>query len=945
MHRCLFEEAADGIIIADAVTARMWEVNPRAEELTGYKRAELLQMTLGDLIAPESLAEQRLRWGVLREDVVIFAERLIRRKDGSVFVGELSGRRSEGRVIGLLRDISQRKKLEADLGVSEARYRSAVRVAPDAIAEVDTGGRLQMVSPATLQLFGCEHEQQLLGETLLALVAPAERGRALALCERYMSGARASHSAEPLWLKRLNGELVLCEVSAAPVQNEAGALVSHALFARDITERSRAEAKIRQLSRLYALLSHVNQAVIRSRERQDLFQTVCDVAVEHGGFRMAWIGMVDEGTQRLVPVAHAGHEDDYLTGLLVNLNDPRTGRGPAATALRQGGLAVCDDIAADDAMAAWREAALERGYRTVASVALRVKGRSVATLNVYGDRVGFFSADEQRLMQELGDDISAALAFMEAQADRLHAESALRASEERFRSLVQNSMDGIAMYGAEGAIHYLSPAVSRILGYAPAELLGGNVYDLLHVDDREQMRADFALLLQAQGASMQRDRRYRHKDGSYRFIESVASNLLHVPSVGAIVDNFRDITERRRAAEERQRLLAELNHTQKLDSIGRLAGGVAHDFNNMLAVILGSVELALNDLRTPWQVQGFLREIRDAATRSADLTKQLLTFARKLPAAPKVIDVNAVVEGALKLLRRLIGENVSLVWKPGSNIWQIEMDPTRLGQVLTNLTVNARDAIGGVGVATIETSNCAVDAAYCIRHANVVLGDYVKLSVSDTGAGMPAEVQTHMFEPFFTTKRPGRGTGLGLATVYGIVKQYGGFIQVQSAPGQGSRFDIYLPRHNAKPELPRTAQRALGAPAPGSAMILVVEDEPQVLLLVTTLLQNLGYGVVSAPTPQAALELVRARSDAGEPAPDLVLTDVVMPGMNGVELTRALRALHPGLRSIFMSGYLADAKANLAGDSSIILYKPFTLKTLAESVHAVLSGPLHAADG
>jgi PAS domain S-box-containing protein len=809
MHRCLFEEAADGIIIADAVSSRLLEVNGRAEELTGYKRAELLAMSISDLIAAESLAEQRLRWGVLREDRVIFAERLIRRKDGSVFLGELSGRKlSDGKVVGLLRDLSPRKQLEATN---------------------------------------------------------------------------------------------------------------------------------RHLSRLYSLLSHVNQAVIRSRERTDLFQTVCDVAVEHGGFRMAWIGLVDDETQRLVPVAHAGHEADYLSGVLVTVNDPQTGRGPAGIALREGKLAVCDDIAADEGMAVWREAALARGYRTVASVALRVQGRSVAALTVYGDRVGFFCEDERRLMQELGDDIGAALTFMEAQADRRRAESALRASEERLRSLLQNSMDGIAMYASHGEILYQSPALSRILGYAPSELTGANVYELIHPDDRDQMRADYALLLQREGASMQRDRRYRHRDGSYRWIESVATNLLHLPSVGALVDNFRDITERRRAEEERQQLVVELNHAQKLDSIGRLAGGVAHDFNNMLAVILGSVELALSDLRVPWQVQGFLREIRDAGQRSAELTRQLLTFARKLPAEPRVIEVNGAVEGALKLLRRLIGENVTLHWKPGTAIWPIEMDPTQLGQVLTNLTINARDAIHDVGVTTIETANCRVDAVYASQHANIVLGDYVKLSVTDTGAGMPSEVQAHIFEPFFTTKRPGSGTGLGLATVYGIVKQYGGFIQVQSKTGQGSTFDIYLPRHRADKAAAKRTSATRSSKPQNTATILVVEDEPQVLSLVTALLKNLGYGVLGAPTPKAAQELIQQRSKTNEPAPDLLLTDIVMPTMNGIELTRALRQHHPKLRAIFMSGYVADAKTNQTTDPTTILYKPFTLKALAEQVQAALN--------
>jgi PAS domain S-box-containing protein len=375
------------------------------------------------------------------------------------------------------------------------------------------------------------------------------------------------------------------------------------------------------------------------------------------------------------------------------------------------------------------------------------------------------------------------------QRKRLEAE--LRASEQRFRSLVQNSMDVIGLYAADGTILYHSPAVLRVLGYAPEALNGASLYWFVHPDDREVARAQHAQLMAAPNSTLRAERRYRHADGSYRWIEIVAANLLDDPSVGALVKNYRDITDRKQKDMERERLQQELQQAQKMDSLGRLAGGVAHDFNNLLMVILGNVESGLSELPIEHPLRSRLLEVRDAALRSADLTGGLLAFARKQARAPKVLDINAAITTMLSLLQRLIGSRIEIVWQPDSQAWPVRLDASQLDQILTNLVVNARDAIEHNGVIRIATKNmsqqCQGDSAGS--------SDWVRISVSDTGAGMDRETLARAFEPFFTTKDEGRGTGLGLATVYGIVRQNAGRVQLHSELGQGTTFEIDLPRH------------------------------------------------------------------------------------------------------------------------------------------------------
>ena len=353
----------------------------------------------------------------------------------------------------------------------------------------------------------------------------------------------------------------------------------------------------------------------------------------------------------------------------------------------------------------------------------------------------------------------------------------------------------------------------------------------------------------------------------------------------------------------------------------------------MLGVILGHTELALLHLEKDEPLRTRLENIQQAAQRSADLTRQLLAFARKQTITPKVLDLNAIVEVMLKLLQRLIGEDIDLLWKPGHEIWPIRMDPAQIDQILVNLCVNSRDAIKECGKIIIETGNTSFDQDYCARHEGFVVGDYVVLSVSDDGFGMDVETISHIFEPFFTTKALGKGTGLGLATVYGIVRQNNGFLNVYSEPGLGATFTIYLPRHVLHTAIETGVCRP-NTTARGNETILLVEDEAMILDMTTAMLKELGYTVLTADTPGEAIRL--AIEHPGRI--DLLMTDVVMPEMNGRDLAKNLLAINPNLNRLFMSGYTADVIAHhgVLDEGVHFIQKPFTMNDLSTKIREVL---------
>jgi nitrogen-specific signal transduction histidine kinase/CheY-like chemotaxis protein len=391
----------------------------------------------------------------------------------------------------------------------------------------------------------------------------------------------------------------------------------------------------------------------------------------------------------------------------------------------------------------------------------------------------------------------------------------------------------------------------------------------------------------------------------------------------------RDITDEKLAAAERAELQERLVQSQRLESIGRLAGGIAHDFNNILNVIIGCAEMAATEA-DPTVVSGYLDEILKAATRSADVTRQLLGFARRQTVIPRVIDLNDFVLSSLKMLRRLIGEHVTLSWHPGVDVWPVRIDPGQVDQILVNLMANARDAITDVGGVVIHTENVPVSSS--AMYPGLPGGEYVRLAVVDNGKGMDDETQRHLFEPFYTTKAIGQGTGLGMASVDGIVRQNGGTITLTSDVGRGTTVNVFLPRVLAQPALDFVEDAAL--PRRGSETVLVVEDEPALLRLTTRALETLGYRVLATSNPQSAM----AMANGPDGPVHMLVTDIVMPGMNGRSLAERLSEVVPNLKCLFVSGYPDGAMGSdgVLDERVHFLQKPYSPKALAEKVRQVL---------
>ncbi len=534
-------------------------------------------------------------------------------------------------------------------------------------------------------------------------------------------------------------------------------------------------------------------------------------------------------------------------------------------------------------------------------------------------------------IRDAGDAISGVVLVFRDQTNKKAMERQQIEIGKRYSELVESVNDLIWETGPDHRFIFISHRVTALLGYDPEEIIG-KPWDVFNCPQESQTDGSASSLAHFQPHSMICHNWIR-KDGGQVFFESNASaNYDQQGRYLGYRGISRDITERRQAEKEQEKLQGQLRQAQKMDTIGRLAGGVAHDFNNMLTVICNYAEMSLEEIGQDHPLRKRLAAIHQAAIHSAGLTQQLLAFARKQVIAPRILDLNDTIEGTLKMLQRLIGENIKLVWTPSLDLWPVKMDPTQISQILANLAVNARDAIVETGHLIITTENLMVDQASCSGRADCYPGDYVRITVSDDGVGMKSEVLDRIFEPFFTTKGEGQGTGLGLATIHGIVYQNGGFINVYSESEHGTTFRIYLPKIHAP--VVDLMLPEVGVSIRGNETILIVEDEIAILELSTMILKNKGYTVLTASTPNAALDLVGAHNGSI----DLVITDVIMPQMNGRDLMKEIAPLQPGIKCLFMSGYTADiiARHGILESGLQFIEKPFSVIGLCNKVREVL---------
>jgi PAS domain S-box-containing protein len=741
---------------------------------------------------------------------------------------------------------------------------------------------------------------------------------------------------------------------APPDARQVEGLVARAELTAKVVESRLTEEHDERHRRALEHLIRISSELVGGHSTDVVLRLVCDGIADALGFGHVVIELADREADRYKPVAGAGID---VASTDVQLSVP---------------IAALDrffdpEFEVDGCYLADRERALARVGEEPATFRSTANGAGPSAWNRHwllvplhnreGERIGFIWADDphdrllptrERLqaLRLFADQVATALEVAAANEaaqseleERRQAEAALRKSQELHRRVVETSTDAIALFDLKGRILFASPASETILGYEAAELVGRRLADLMHPDDVAAAAEVIAAALGGEG-SRAYTARLRHSRGHWVFLEGIPAPIYDDAGAPQMVLGVaRDVTERLAAEEERRSLEDQLRQAQKMEAVGRLAGGIAHDFNNLLTAIGGYGQLALASLsgEEP-RVRRQLEELLRAADRAAALTRQLLAFSRRQVLQPRLLDLNAVVGDVESMLARLIGADVELVTGLDAELGATHADPSQIEQVVVNLAVNARDAMPHGGRLLIETANAELGDDFIARHVGSRPGSYVSLTVADTGLGMDAGTVSRVFEPFFTTKEHGAGTGLGLSTVYGIVKQSNGYVAVDSEPGRGTVVTVYLPRVAALAEV-----EAADAPAPvkadargGSETVLVVEDEEIVRSLVREMLEGLGYTVLDARDGEDALEVL-AR---GTPAIDLVLSDLVMPRMSGRELARRVAELRPETAVLLVSGYAGDtttAEGPLEPGTAF-LEKPFTGRELAEKVRGLLDG-------
>lgn len=885
-------DAAPNFITVHHADGRFLYANRKTLQAHGYTREEFLKLSVADIDDEQARALYGERVQHIDEAgdasfVVVHV-----RKDGTHFPVEVYAKRiewnGEPAILSVATDISERELASHRLRASEARYRGLFESMTQGVVQFSGDGRIVAANPAALAILGIE-EDQLFGRTSLdarwyaihedGAPFPGEDHPA-PLAAR--TGREVSNVVMGVFNPREKRYRWLL-ISAVPVKSPGSDTVSHvyAVF-DDITERRERD------QRLLGLRMAVEQA------SEGFMMSLLDGTVSYAN--PAWAAM------------HGGVPSDF-EGKHLQVHHTReqyvSEVQPAIEGLIREG--TC--------------------HRQIGHV--RLDGSTFITqmsCRVLKDRVG-----EPFGLLSIGRDVSA----------EKEAERALAESERRYRDLFEQAPIGIFATTSRGEVLHVNPAMARILEYESPEEAILAVHRLgneLYVDAGR--RTEFLRELEEHGTVSEFEYEAFTKTGRTVWLAMNARISSRCTDGSFVIEGFSwDVTERKRAEQERERLQVRLAQAQKMESIGRLAGGVAHDFNNMLGVILGSVELAMQNVEASSPIREDLDEIRGAAERSTNLTRQLLAFARRQTIHPELLNLNETVAGMLKMLQRLIGENVTVRFDPAPTVWTVRIDPGQVDQILANLVVNARDAISGAGTVRIETANAEIDAAFCAQHAGALPGEYVLLTVSDTGAGMDRETAAHIFEPFFTTKEQGQGTGLGLATVYGIVKQNEGFIDVHTQPGVGTTFAIYFPRAAVRPGDADSDGREAGVESPGTETVLLVEDDAPVLRLARRLLDGLGYRVLVAASPREALRVI----DEHEGAIDVLMTDVVMPEMSGRDLWESASARRPAMRCLYMSGYPNDiiAPEEAFAPGIGFLPKPFSARDLSIKLRDLLgtAGP------
>jgi PAS domain S-box-containing protein len=794
----------------------------------------------------------------------------------------------------LIRDVTDRKKAQEDLRASESKYRSILENIQETYVETNLRGDFTFFNDAMCDLLGYSRNE-LRAMNYRDCVTPGGALQTYRIFnEIYRTNEKKDFIEHELIAK--DGRRIIVHMSVSLIHSPAGHPAGFRGIARDVTDRIRSEQMIQASEKRLRMITESIRDVIWTMDLKKRYTYMSPAILSIFGYT----------ADQFANLSFA----DYLK--------------PASRAMVE--KALTEEITRANA----GQMQISDGHRRLELECIHKDG-TTRWVEIKTD----FNCDESGRPFEI-------LGVTRDITDRRKAEEAIRESEKRYRMIVENMHDTITILDFNLQYLYQSPSEIRITGYTPEEIMKIPVKDQLTPESyvraenilAEEMAKEFSGEPLDPNRSMTVELEVYHKNGSKVWQEVTASFSRDENGrpVGILLVG-RNITQRKQAEQERDRLASQLLQAQKLETVGRLAGGVAHDFNNMLNVILGYADLAKLRLKPGDPIRTDLEEIEKAACRSRDLTAQLLAFSRKQIIAPRPVDLNWIINDTQNAISRLIGEDIDLRFYPGVDLWTIKFDPMQAEQILMNLAVNARDAMPFTGKCIIETSNVVIDSRFCREHIGFSPGEYVLLTVSDTGTGIDKDHLPYVFEPFFTTKEVGKGTGLGLATVYGIVQQNNGFILVHSEPGQGSTFQIYFPKTDEPIEVP--ASQPVLPVRSGAGTILLVEDDEMVLKMVTDMLQALDYTVIATDSPPEAISIC----EKGLQPIDLVITDVVMPVMSGGEMSKKLKICRPDLKLLFMSGHNADIIVHhgVLEEGVQFIQKPFSMSDLARKVKELIS--------
>jgi PAS domain S-box-containing protein len=886
-YRELYQNLRDGSAAVN-MEGKIIEFNEAFHKMLGYEKEEIYKLTYEDITPKKwhSIETQFLRDQVFKKGYSDIYEKEYRKKDGTIFPVNLRTyliKDENGTPVGMwafVRDISEQKQAEESLRSERQRLASLVENSPFGMVMIDQDGNFQYMNPKFEYLFGYDLTDVPDGKTWFkkAYPDPTYRHDVISAWVNDLKSSKTGEKRSRIF-KVTSKDGTEKIINFIPVQLDTG---ENLMACEDITERKHAEVALEESEEKFRAMTVTAADAITVMDNQGCITYWNPSAEKMFGFSPQEV----TGKELHLFLAPKRYHEAYKKGFSKFMT---TGQGPAINntlefiAIRKDGT----------------EFPME-----VSTSAFRLKGQWHA--------VGIIR------------DIT----------ERKRVEEALKKSEERLQELFNDAPVGYFEYDVDGRLTDVNRTELEMLGYSREEMIGQPAWKFVNEEEiahRQVLKKLAGISPPARGI----ERTYRRKNGT-TFPTLIEDRLLK-DSEGKIIgirSTIQDITDLKRAEKEMIVLEEQLRQSQKMEAIGQLAGGIAHDFNNLLTVMKGYSQLSLLDLTENDPLWGNIQEIQKATQRAADLTRQLLAFSRRQILDLKVLDLNTLLRDLNKMLRRIIGEDIELVTLLAEDLGRVRIDPGQFEQMILNLAVNARDAMPSGGKLTIETANIALDEEYAHAHISVQPGSYVQLSISDTGVGIPLDIKEKVFEPFFTTKEKGRGTGLGLSTVYGIVKQCEGNIWVYSEPGHGTTFKVYLPRVEEELDTALKTEETDSLPS-GKETVLLVEDDPLVRDLAHRLLTQQGYMVYQASNGEEGLRV--AQNHAGEKI-HLLLTDVVMPQMGGKELAEKLKLSRPDIEVLYTSGYTDNAIVHhgVLESGTHFLQKPFSHRTLSHKVREVL---------